>query len=191
MEKLAVFFPGIGYHCDKPLLYYSKKLAAACGYGIREVPYGGFESGIKGNPEKMEAAFRLALAQAEELLGDVEWKEFEELLFVSKSVGTVVAAAFEEKYGLKAKNIFFTPVEQTFLFVRQPGNCFSRKCRSLGFHSDGAAGLRRNAASPLSHGGSQSFPGNGRCAGRSLYTAGCYGTVQAVYGSLTKDLPLS
>lgn len=124
MEKLAVFFPGIGYHCDKPLLYYSKKLAAACGYGIREVPYGGFESGIKGNPEKMEAAFRLALAQAEELLGDVEWKEFEELLFVSKSVGTVVAAAFEEKYGLKAKNIFFTPVEQTFLFVRQPGIVF-------------------------------------------------------------------
>ncbi len=24
--KLAVFFPGIGYHCDKPLLYYAKKL---------------------------------------------------------------------------------------------------------------------------------------------------------------------
>lgn len=22
--KLAVFFPGIGYHCDKPLLYYSE-----------------------------------------------------------------------------------------------------------------------------------------------------------------------
>ena len=26
--KLAVVFPGIGYHADKPLLYYSKKLAA-------------------------------------------------------------------------------------------------------------------------------------------------------------------
>ena len=25
--KLAVIFPGIGYHTDKPLLYYSKKLA--------------------------------------------------------------------------------------------------------------------------------------------------------------------
>ena len=30
--KLAVFFPGIGYHCDKPLLYYSRKLAQECGY---------------------------------------------------------------------------------------------------------------------------------------------------------------
>ena len=30
--KLAVFFPGIGYHCDKPLLYYSRKLAQEWGY---------------------------------------------------------------------------------------------------------------------------------------------------------------
>ena len=30
--KVAVFFPGIGYHCDKPLLYYSRKLAQECGY---------------------------------------------------------------------------------------------------------------------------------------------------------------
>ena len=30
--KSAVFFPGIGYHCDKPLLYYSRKLAQECGY---------------------------------------------------------------------------------------------------------------------------------------------------------------
>ena len=26
-NKLAVIFPGIGYHTDKPLLYYGKKLA--------------------------------------------------------------------------------------------------------------------------------------------------------------------
>lgn len=24
--KLAILFPGIGYHTDKPLLYYSKKI---------------------------------------------------------------------------------------------------------------------------------------------------------------------
>ena len=26
MSKIAVLFPGIGYTCDKPLLYYSAKL---------------------------------------------------------------------------------------------------------------------------------------------------------------------
>lgn len=32
MKKLAIFFPGIGYHCDKPLLYYARKLTQECGY---------------------------------------------------------------------------------------------------------------------------------------------------------------
>ena len=26
-KRLAVIFPGIGYHCDKPILYYSRKLS--------------------------------------------------------------------------------------------------------------------------------------------------------------------
>ena len=40
-KKLAVFFPGIGYTVDKPLLYYSRKLAASAGYDIRLLPYTG------------------------------------------------------------------------------------------------------------------------------------------------------
>ena len=38
-KKLAVIFPGVGYHSDKPLLYYSKKLAKNHGYEIKEVKY--------------------------------------------------------------------------------------------------------------------------------------------------------
>ena len=30
--KLAVIFPGVGYHADKPLLYYGRKLAKQHGY---------------------------------------------------------------------------------------------------------------------------------------------------------------
>ena len=40
MKKIAVIFPGVGYHADKPLLYYSKKIASQNGYEIVEVPYG-------------------------------------------------------------------------------------------------------------------------------------------------------
>ena len=52
---LAVFFPGIGYHTDKPLLYYGKKLAAAYGCEIMEMSYGELPTHIKGNHEKMTA----------------------------------------------------------------------------------------------------------------------------------------
>ena len=55
-KKIAVLFPGIGYHTDKPLLYYSKKLARKRGYEIVEVKYGPLPSGVKGNAEKMRKA---------------------------------------------------------------------------------------------------------------------------------------
>ena len=50
--KLAVLFPGIGYHVDKPLLYYGRKLAVQRGYEVVGVPYGNFPDGVKGSPEK-------------------------------------------------------------------------------------------------------------------------------------------
>ena len=124
MRRLAVIFPGIGYHCDKPLLYYAKKLAGRHGYEICEVPYGNFEPGIKGNAEKMERAFRSALEQAEEILKPVDWPAYGELLFISKSVGTAVAAAFAGRHGLQTRNLYFTPVEETFAFVKCPGLVF-------------------------------------------------------------------
>ena len=57
MKKTAVIFPGIGYHTDKPLLYYSRKIAASQGYDVIEVPYGKFPKGVKGSKEKMEKSF--------------------------------------------------------------------------------------------------------------------------------------
>ena len=57
MNKLAVIFPGVGYHTDKPLLYYSKKLAFQNGYEIVEVPYGKFPKGVKGPGKRWKKRF--------------------------------------------------------------------------------------------------------------------------------------
>ena len=56
--KLAVIFPGVGYHADKPLLYYGRKLAKQHGYQEICVGYGKLPEGIKGDEEKMYAAYR-------------------------------------------------------------------------------------------------------------------------------------
>ena len=37
--KLAILFPGIGYHTDKPLLYYSKKILKNMDYEIKEIHF--------------------------------------------------------------------------------------------------------------------------------------------------------
>lgn len=123
-KKIAAVFPGIGYHCDKPLLYYSKMIARSKSFDIVEVSYGDFSGGIKGNPEKMTEAFFSALEQTEEILKDVEWENYDQILFISKSIGTAVAAAYAAKHELKTKNIFLTPVEQSFQFIQQEGIVF-------------------------------------------------------------------
>ena len=99
-KKIAVLFPGIGYHTDKPLLYYSKKLARKRGYEIVEVKYGPLPSGVKGNAEKMRKAFEMALIYATEQLAEIDFAAYDAVLFISKSVGTAVAAAYANKFAI-------------------------------------------------------------------------------------------
>lgn len=125
MKKIAVIFPGVGYHTDKPLLYYGKKLAAHSGFEIAEVPYGGFPKGVKGSKTKMEQVFYSAVEQAEEMLKGVDFSKYDDILFLSKSVGTAVASAYGEKHCLSTRNVYYTPVEASFPFMKQPGIVFS------------------------------------------------------------------
>ncbi len=122
--KLAVVFPGIGYQADKPLLYYSKKIARNCGYESIDVQYGDFPPDAKGSPEKMEACFYKALSQTETFLEQVDFSSCEKILFISKSVGTAVASAYGQSRHLKTRNLYFTPVELSFRFMAQPGLVF-------------------------------------------------------------------
>mgnify|MGYP000287855668 FL=1 len=71
--KLAVVFPGIGYTADKPLLYYTGRLASKHGYQIRTVSYDNLPENVKGDPEKMKQAFDLALEQTERSLSRIDW----------------------------------------------------------------------------------------------------------------------
>ena len=80
MKKIACLFPGIGYTCDKPLLYYSWKLLKGLGWEVVPVPYTGFPADVKGHPEKMRQAAQTALEQAEEILRETgvpreQWKD--------------------------------------------------------------------------------------------------------------------
>jgi len=129
MQKIVLLFPGVGYHTDKPLLFYGRKLAQNYGYEtVIHISYGGFKGGIKGNPEKMKEAFESALSQAEEIFrkeckkNGLDRKTLfagdNEILVISKSIGTAVAAAFQQQHGFVGKNIYFTPVKQSFLFMQ-------------------------------------------------------------------------
>lgn len=46
------------------------------------------------------------------------------MLFVSKSIGTAVACAYAEKHAVTCRNIYYTPLERTFVFAPQTGIVF-------------------------------------------------------------------
>ncbi len=119
MSKIAVCFPGIGYHCENPLLYYSRNIAFALGYkDCRNVNYTYNAGNIRGNEDKMKEAYEALFSQSEAELTDIDWSEYDDVLFISKSLGTIIAASYVRKYGLKrVRHILYTPLAQTFLFA--------------------------------------------------------------------------
>ena len=113
-KKLAVFFPGIGYTNDKPLLYYSRKMAEERGYEVICTEYHDLPEKIKGNKEKMIQAGNMAFEQCRELLKEIDFAVYDDVLFVGKSIGTVIAAQYAEKYVPTAGLVLYTPLEATF-----------------------------------------------------------------------------
>lgn len=123
MKKIAVFFPGIGYYCDKPLLYYSKKLAFEKGYEKAidvKYTYNGEKMNLKDreNLEKrLQEVYEELFLQAEKCLEQIDWESFDEVVFVSKSIGTIIAVSYAQKYKLKnVRHVLYTPLELTFSF---------------------------------------------------------------------------
>ena len=118
MKKFAVFFPGIGYTVDKPLMHYSRKLAADAGFEVLLLPYSGFPHKVKGDREKMEKSCQIALSQAGEMLSGTDLSAYDSVLFAGKSIGTIVAAeiAAHSPVSDRIHFLLYTPLEDTFSF---------------------------------------------------------------------------
>ena len=113
-DSLAVILPGIGYHKDKPLLYYATRLVKAKGYDIICIDYTDMPKDIKGDASKMKKAAEIAYKQTVKQLDGIQFGRYEDIIFIAKSIGTVAAAKFVAEKGIDAKQIWYTPVEATF-----------------------------------------------------------------------------
>ena len=113
-NKLAVLFPGIGYTNDKPLLYYSGKLAKELGYDTIYINYDGFPDDVRGDQDKMTQCFDIALEQSKRILETVDWSGYDRIVFISKSIGTVVAVNYARNLPCTISHVLLTPLSQTF-----------------------------------------------------------------------------
>ena len=121
-KKLVVLFPGIGYHNDKPLMYYTKKIANKAGHEIIEVSYDLSQdvASVKGDNEKRHLALDKAFQQVKDKLKDIKFEQYERVVFVGKSIGTTIMARYALENKLDMDMIIFTPIPETFEYL---GNC--------------------------------------------------------------------
>ena len=113
MSKTAVIFPGIGYHCDRPLLYFSTKLAMAAGYEIIKIEYPFCAVDLlKADRSQLRAFSESCVSAALEQIREKGDPAEGEMLFISKSIGTAIAAACGAALPGKIRHIYFTPLEK-------------------------------------------------------------------------------
>lgn len=110
MKKLAVLFPGANYNTDCPLLYYCDFICDLKGYERISIKY----DNILKN-EGVSLADRISTLREYELrqLKAIEFENYSEVLFISKSIGTLEAVWISDKLGIDVKHIFITPIKET------------------------------------------------------------------------------
>lgn len=115
MKQLAVFFPGVGYTPEKPLLYHSRRVAESLGFDCLTIQFSGFPKKNKGDERKMRKAFDLALSQAKEQLKAADLAAYDEIAFLGKSIGAVAAAALAKEFRC-SRLVLYTPLEPALSF---------------------------------------------------------------------------
>lgn len=123
-KKLAVIFPGMGYTKDKPLLYYAGRIATAKGYEVLPIEYTKYFEGIKFTDEEKEKASAQAYEETERVLAGVRFEEYDSVVFIGKSLGTIYAARYASEHKLKVRHIWYTPLMYTYTFGEKDAVAF-------------------------------------------------------------------
>ena len=114
-RKLAVFFPGRKYGVDCPLLYYSDFICRGRGYETLYMHYAAHRE------EQSDATICEDIENARdyvmERLRKVPFGDYKDVLFISKSIGTVLASMAQTELKIKVRNIYFTPLEPTLPYL--------------------------------------------------------------------------
>lgn len=116
MKKLVVIFPGIGYGLDSPLLYYADFVYETKGYDRIRLNFQSiFSDSELSLEEKLQKVREYILDQVK----DIKFDAYDEVVFLSKSVGSVEAGILADKLNLNVVQVFITPIEEAISYCEK------------------------------------------------------------------------
>ena len=112
---IAVCFPGTGFTCKEALFERLASDFSARGYDVvrldfSHIPFREIES--------LEEAVAVAQRAVKRQLSHISFSDYDDIVFVSKSLGTILAAQFERDNGLIPRHLYLTPLNKTLMLVR-------------------------------------------------------------------------
>lgn len=111
MKKgIVVIFPG-GKGSELPILYFCAKKYVDNGWDKMFVtmPQG-------------EMDFEAKYTYVKDFVSKLDFSEYEDIIFIAKSIGTVHAAKVREELQIDASLILFTPIEETLPYLKKRNN---------------------------------------------------------------------
>lgn len=107
-KKIVISFPG-GRGNEIPMLY----------FGAKHFEDMGYEKIFINHPMSEDFSLNNLLGNALKTLNNINWNEYEHIVFVAKSLGTLVACKAKELLQIQASLVLFTPLEDTLKFIRK------------------------------------------------------------------------
>ncbi len=111
---IVVCFPGTGFTCREALFERLAGVYAARGYDVVKLDF----SHIPFREiETMEEAVVLAQHAVRRQLAGVDFSEFADAVWISKSLGTLLAPRAEEELNALPRHLFLTPLPETLSLI--------------------------------------------------------------------------
>lgn len=117
MKKLCIVFPGRKYSVDRSLLYYPSKFIESHDY---EMIYLHYDLPKESEEEPLENSLNRGRKYIEEhIKGKIDFSIYDKIIFISKSIGTVLAGELKEYLSNSDKiyQIFLTPIDGALKYI--------------------------------------------------------------------------
>lgn len=114
-KKLVIAFPGTGFTTKETLFQECFSVFQGKGYQVVQLDFSMIPfKEIETIAEAVEAANRQAALQ----LKDIRLEEYEDVVFLSKSLGTVCAGWLEGQWGCHPRQLYLTPIRETLDYIQ-------------------------------------------------------------------------
>ncbi|PJN56505.1 hypothetical protein PAEVO_32280 [Paenibacillus sp. GM2FR] len=113
-SKLVVLFPGKNYPCDKPSLHFAGTSALQSGFDLMVLEYGYQAARTNLDINDLQRVIDESHESVQRIIG-----KYNQVVFISKSLGTIVAGEVHGKLEIPIKHLFLTPIKDTIHYINK------------------------------------------------------------------------